>query len=252
MKPLRGLTGVRVLAVVVPALLTGFGEVTASEIGSQEEAATLFEAATNVSDANNRKADAPRERFRTLAGHSLPRPVSRERDHIYGRAAAATSLVTYMDFSCPWCRRQLPVLLQTVSDSAGDINWVYRHFPLNESSDAPLIEALASECAAEQAGPVAFWEFSRALLTMPRRLTPEPATMVQRAARKQGLDWNSLDACIQSDRHRQAVLEDRKEAVNLGVVATPTIVLLRGKSALLLEGLVTTDDIRAALERLGH
>jgi protein-disulfide isomerase len=196
-------------------------------------------------------ARALRERWRPLAEQGQLRPVRYGKDHIYGSSDAATSLITYMDFACPYCRRLLPVLLQAVNRSGGGINWVYRHFPLDSAIDAPLLEALASECVAGLAGEVAFWEYSRTLMTMPRRQHPEPAVLAERAAAKHGLEWRAIEACVESDRYRETILDERQAAVSLGVAATPTTLLLRGGQALLLEGNFTIDELDAALEGMG-
>ena len=190
--------------------------------------------------------------MRTLPKHAEFRPVRLGQDHIYGSVDAATSLITYMDYRCPYCRRLQPVLLQAVNGSGGRINWVYRHFPLTSASDAPMIEAQASECVAELAGEMAFWEYSRTLMTTPRRPNPDPDVLAERAAVKQGLPWPAVKACVDSDRHRRAIVDARRAAVGLGVVATPTTLLLRNGQALLLEGYFTIDELSAALERLGN
>lgn len=191
-----------------------------------------------------------RERIRSLPPASTIRPVRSGEDHVYANPDATISLVTYMDFNCGYCRQFLPVLQRAVNESRGDVNWVFRHFPLTDSVDAPLTQALAAECVAELRGETRFWQFTKTLLTQSRRMTNDPEILIERAALKQGLDWPRLQACIARGDHRKKILDDRAEALKVGVVATPSTLVVRGGSLLLLEGTVTTDELSAELQKM--
>src|SRR4051812_1518766 len=51
-------------------------------------------------------------------------------DHIVGAPDAPIVLVEYSDFQCPFCSMVNPTLKKIVSESNGQIAWVYRQFPL--------------------------------------------------------------------------------------------------------------------------
>ena len=57
------------------------------------------------------------------------RPVGKN-DHLYGSPSAEITLIEYSDFECPYCKRFHPTAKQLVDKSNGQVNWVYRHFPL--------------------------------------------------------------------------------------------------------------------------
>ncbi len=80
------------------------------------------------------------------------RPVSPLRDHIYGDPTAAASIIEFSDFECPYCRKIHPVLKRLVNDSGGQVNWVFRHYPLSFHKPNAQREAEASECAYHMAG----------------------------------------------------------------------------------------------------
>lgn len=75
-------------------------------------------------------------------------------DHLLGAATAPMTLVEYGDFQCPRCKQAAPVLKQLVERSRGKVQFVYRHFPLEDIHPHALWAAQASECAA---GQQKFW-----------------------------------------------------------------------------------------------
>lgn len=87
------------------------------------------------------------------------RPIS-ENDHIYGNKDAKVTVIEYSDFECPFCRSFHPVVERAVNSFDGEVNWVYRHFPLEAIHPNARNMAHASECVAELGGNDAFWAFS--------------------------------------------------------------------------------------------
>ena len=80
-------------------------------------------------------------------------------DHIIGSPTAPIVLVEYSDFQCPYCKMIHPSLKQIVSDSNGQVAWVYRDFPLYQIHPEAENSANAAECIAAQLGNDAFWSF---------------------------------------------------------------------------------------------
>jgi len=85
-------------------------------------------------------------------------PVTQD-DWIKGDKNAPISIVEYSDIDCPFCKRHHPTLDQLVEEYDGQVNWVYRHFPLDQLHPDARKKAEASECAGDQGGNEAFWEF---------------------------------------------------------------------------------------------
>ena len=90
-------------------------------------------------------------------------------DHIIGSINAQIIIVEYSDFECPYCKAFEPTLKRLVSESNGNIAWVYRHWPIHQNSFSKLV---AAECVAKLKGNDAFWKYSDLLFGL---LNPTPA-----------------------------------------------------------------------------
>lgn len=151
------------------------------------------------------------------------RPVSKARDHIRGNAAAPVTLIEYSDFECPFCKRFHLTAKRLVDESKGQVNWVYRHFPLDELHPGKARkEAVASECAAELGGNDAFWKFADRFFELtPSNNRTDIDTVLPQIAGEIGLDKARFAACLASGKHDQRVAEDGKDAVATGGRGTP-------------------------------
>lgn len=63
--------------------------------------------------------------------------------------SAKVTLVEFSDLQCPACAQAHPVVKQILEENKGNINFVYRHFPLSQHKNA-RIAAEAAEAAGEQ------------------------------------------------------------------------------------------------------
>ena len=80
-------------------------------------------------------------------------------DHLIGPANAKATLVVYMDYECPFCKRHHDTLKQLRVQYKDQVSFAMRHFPLDFHKNA-MPEALAAECVGELGGADAFWKFS--------------------------------------------------------------------------------------------
>ncbi len=166
--------------------------------------------------AREEKAAAAQARAKRM------RPVSKEKDHIYGNPDAPISLVEYSDFECPFCKRFHPTTRRLVDSSHGRINLVYRHFPLGFHDPGASKEAEASECVADIAGNDAFWKYIDALYERTRSGGKGfPADRLQPLAEEMGVDGGKFAACMQSGRMRARVEADLRNGMAAGVTGTP-------------------------------
>ncbi|MBE0625762.1 MAG: thioredoxin domain-containing protein [Burkholderiales bacterium] len=151
------------------------------------------------------------------------RQVSKGRDHIRGDTTAAVTLVEYSDFECPFCKRFHATAKRLVDESKGQVNWVYRHFPLDELHPGKARkEAVASECAAEIGGNVAFWKFADRFFELtPSNNRTDIDTVLPQIAGEIGLDKARFASCLSSGRHDRRIEEDVKDAVASGGQGTP-------------------------------
>ena len=95
-----------------------------------------------------------RLQIRALLGSSiaitdLGAPVDPGRDHIRGPASAPVTIVEYGDFECPYCGQAEPVIRNLLTGH-GDVQYVWRHLPLN---DVHPHAQLAAEASRSRRGP---------------------------------------------------------------------------------------------------
>jgi protein-disulfide isomerase len=73
-----------------------------------------------------------------------------------GPTTAKVTIVEYSDFECPFCQRALPTVKQILDTYPNDVQFYYRHMPLNNIHPKAQKAAEAAECAEAQGK---FWEY---------------------------------------------------------------------------------------------
>ncbi|WP_248961526.1 Na+/H+ antiporter NhaA [Sphaerisporangium perillae] len=161
-----------------------------------------------------------RQRTRALLGTAesivdLAFPVDPGRDHLRGPQDAPVTVVEYGDFECPYCGLAEPVVRELLADF-GDVQYVWRHLPLNGVHPSAQLAAEASEAAAEQE---AFWEMHDLLLThQGELLLPD----LLRYAGQIGLDVHRFRRDLEGRAGAARIAEDVDSADVSGVSGTPT------------------------------
>ena len=178
-----------------------------------------------------KKQQQAQARAPDLRAEKNVRPVSKERDHIYGNPDAEISLIEYSDFECPFCKRFHSTPKQIVKAYQGKVNWVYRHFPLGFHNPLAQKEAEASECVAEFGGNDAFWKYSDLLYQRTKSNgNGFPMNGLAPLAGEIGLDVEEIQLCIDSGRYEDRIQEDFTNGGESGVSGTPGNILLNNKT----------------------
>jgi len=181
------------------------------------------------------------------------RPVSPERDHVYGNPDAPVSLVEYSDFECPFCKRFHSTAREIVESYDGRVNWVYRHFPLPMHNPGAQQQAEASECAAALGGNDAFWTYSDTIFERTRSNgNGFPLDGLVPLAEEIGLDGDAFRRCLEEERFVERVNQDYEEGMRIGIRGTPGNVLLHNESgrAIPMPGAVPAGTISQSVDRL--
>ena len=167
----------------------------------------------------------------------------RSDEHILGNPAAPIRLVEFSDASCPYCKNFNPTLDHVMAKygATGELAWVYRHYPIQDSSGALLHQnaqrqAEALECVASLGGNAKFWEFEKAWYTAipldgATRTSDVDQKEIFRIAKDAGIDTVALNDCISSGRFKPDVQKDYLDGINAGVNGTPTSFLVLSKPA---------------------
>ncbi|MFA6089656.1 MAG: thioredoxin domain-containing protein [Candidatus Woesearchaeota archaeon] len=79
-----------------------------------------------------------------------------EGDHILGNPDAPIVVVEYSDLECPYCKKFSASMKEIVSESNGNVAWIYRHWVVHQGA---LPKAGAAECVAKLKGNEAFWKY---------------------------------------------------------------------------------------------
>ena len=201
--------------------------------------------------AQSSAEEKARTRSAQLAGSV--RRVSPERDHIYGSPDALVSLIEYSDFECPFCKRFHPNPKVLVDGSEGQVNWIYRHFPLEFHNPLAQLEAEASECASEQGGNDAFWQYADLIYERTNSngngLSPDALVPM---AQEIGLDEKAFDACLESGRMRTRVQEDVVEGGKIGISGTPGNIIINNETgeAIPAAGALPTETLQKIVDSL--
>lgn len=155
------------------------------------------------------------------------RPASAE-DHIIGSPNAPVVIVEYADLQCPYCALIHPTLNRIVSESNGQIAWVFRNFPLDSIHPEARPAAEAAECVAALKGNDAFWKFTAALFADQQDIGSD---FFAKTAASLGTDPAAFAACISKKSYDGRIDADLAEAVQNGGQGTPFTVVVGKKGA---------------------
>ena len=198
-------------------------------------------------------AAAARKEQRSAGLAKNIRPVSPQRDHIYGNPDAEVSLIEYSDFECPFCKRFHVTAKEVVDSYDGRVNWVYRHFPLAFHNPGAQKQAEASECASALGGSEAFWRYADKIYERTRSNgNGFPSSGLLPLAEEIGLDTGEFRACLESGKFAGRVLEDYNDGTNIGITGTPGNVLRNNRTGRVVvrAGAVPAANLKTAIDGL--
>ena len=165
-------------------------------------------------------------------------------DHIVGSPSAPIVLIEYSDFQCAYCNVVYPTLKRIVSESNGQIAWVYRHLPLESIPPEARPAALASECVAAQLGNDGFWKFADTLFANQGKLS---ASYYAQVAAGLGADPASFAACVSSQQFAAKVDAHAQEAVVNGGQGTPYTVVYTAKAQAAVPGALPYEQFMSVI-----
>lgn len=146
-----------------------------------------------------------------------------DRDHIRGNPNAKVSIIEFSDIECPFCARLHPTLDQILADYDGDVNWIYRHLPLDSIHKEARPAAVASECVNELAGNDAFWDFLDSAFANQQGLGRD---FYIKEATRLGIDQNAFTACLSEGKHDALVESMLQDARASGGTGTPYSIIV--------------------------
>ena len=133
-----------------------------------------------------------------------------------GPADAPVVVVQFGDYQCTYCGRAYTILQELADNFAGDVRFVYRHFPISALHPQAQLAAEAAEAAAAQGK---FWEMHHLLYMNQHALELE---QLVEYAESLGLDVARFRADLTERRFAAEVESDFQSGIASGVTGTPT------------------------------
>jgi len=135
-----------------------------------------------------------------------------------GPSDADVTVIEYFDPNCPHCKTFHGTMKQLVGAYQDSVRFVFKPFPLRRGS-LPEIQALY---VAHQQGT--FTEMLEAQYDRQKRsgITTEDLRTI---ASEIGMNPDVLLSRVEQGRYREQILEQRKQAVKVGVDSTPTVIV---------------------------
>lgn len=129
--------------------------------------------------------------------------------------------IEYSDFQCPACGAYYPLLKQVLPEFSGQIQFVYRHFPLTQIHKNALAGAYAAEAAGKQGK---FWEMHDMLFEHQKEWSEgdTPQTFLEQYAQKLGLNVDQFKKDSVSSDIKDKVERSSKSGDAVKVPGTPT------------------------------
>jgi uncharacterized membrane protein/predicted DsbA family dithiol-disulfide isomerase len=151
--------------------------------------------------------------------------------------ANVATIVEFVDFECPFCRRQQEALAPVLASYGPRVRVIRKNVPLSFHEHAR--DAARAACCAEEQGR---GEAVAAALFRSEDLTPAGC---ERVVREAHADLEAYRACLASRRPDVLLERDMNDARAAGVSGLPTLYVGVER----FEGLTDADTLRASIER---
>lgn len=167
------------------------------------------------------------------------------KDHIRGKKNAKVTVVEFSDTECPFCKRFHPTMQRLVEEYPNEVNWVYRHFPLDSLHRKARREAEATECAGEQGK---FWEYLDRLFEVTPSNDGLQDSQLPQIAEDVGLNVQKFETCLESGKYAAKVAADLADAQAAGGNGTPYSVVLVGDEKIPVSGAVPFEQLKTIID----
>jgi protein-disulfide isomerase len=174
-----------------------------------------------------------------------------DKDYIVGNRNAPIVIVEYSDIECPFCKVFHNTMKTIVSDYNGQVAWVYRHFPIPQLHKNAMIEAEATECAAEQGGNTAFWNYIDKLFETTNSNDSLDLAQLPIIAGSLGLDVAAFNECLSTNRYASKIQKSVEGAVKAGARGTPySIIVAKDGTKVVINGAEGVASIKTKIDSL--
>ncbi len=167
-----------------------------------------------------------------------------------GNPSAQITILEWGDYQCTYCYRfhqsSLNIILEEYI-TPGKVNLVFKDFPLNGPDS--VLAAEASYCAEDQGK---YWDYHDELYTNwgGERTGWINEESLNKFAVEVGLDLEEFNSCMNEHKYLSRVLDLEKFGRNIGIDATPSVLVFNDEKIIVIRGNQPVDVFRKAINDL--
>ncbi|PIR79866.1 MAG: hypothetical protein COU25_02975 [Candidatus Levybacteria bacterium CG10_big_fil_rev_8_21_14_0_10_35_13] len=185
-----------------------------------------------------------------------PIEVSVDDDPVLGKDNAPVTMIEFVDYECPFCKRFFDETLSQIKSKyidTGKVKLVMRDLPLDFHQNAHK-ESQAAECAREQGGDSAYFKYHDEIF---KRTTSNGTGLALEdlsvIANDLELNSSALQQCLDSEKYKAEVDKDLADAAQYGANGTPSFFIGKSDSqgkfqGTILVGAQPFESFKAAIE----
>lgn len=145
-------------------------------------------------------------------------PKIRKDELIRGTKGAPITIVEYSDFECPFCSRGYNTISEVLKKYDGKVQFIYKHLPLSFHPHA-MVASKYYEALRIQNEKIAI-EFHDKVFEKQRDLK-KGEKFLEALSKRLGANMSKLKKDLKSDKVKERIDEDMKEAAKFGMQGTP-------------------------------
>ena len=170
---------------------------------------------------------------------------------ILGNPDAKISIVEFGDYQCTFCYKFHKDTMKRIIEKYienGDVNFVYKDFPLNGESS--IMASEASYCAQKQGK---FWQYHDTLYDNwgGENTGWITSDALLGFARDAELNLNEFNLCMNDSLFRQKVLDNEEFAKKINIDATPSFMIFNDNEVYRIIGAQPFERFEEVLQELG-
>lgn len=172
-------------------------------------------------------------------------------DHIREDLDAPIVIVEYSDTECPFCKIFHITMKTLLNDYQGKVSWVYRHFPIDSLHPKAHKEAQALECAGDLGGEESFWKYTDRLYEITESNNRLDPAELPKIAEYVGLEKEKFNECLESEKFKDLVDAQIKDAMSAGASGTPySVIVTKDGKQIPINGAQPIDTIKNTIDIL--
>lgn len=146
--------------------------------------------------------------------------------YVRGNPDAAVKIVEYSDLECPFCKKFQLTMQEVMSAYGNQVAWIYKHFPIDNIHSKARAEANAAECAGEQGGGKAFWDYLDRVFAITPSNNGLDLNELPKIAQSLNLDIKKFEQCLITNKYRDRIESHYQEGLEIGAMGTPYTVVI--------------------------